>query len=221
MTARTDDGAVAVRTEEEERDRRAHDGLFMCHRHFEDEWSIGETYTTRQEAIDAYADDHGEPDGAHFKSARLTYVRERAPFPIGVERMIEDAGENAASEWWEGSVENFMDLATAQQDELEKKLEAVWDAWCEKHDLVFEGYHVEDVEDHIVGEDESDDALAARAVAKTFETLDAALSKALDARDDGSISIIRAAIQQLKMEHPDVYKSTFYYQPSKIERHGE
>jgi len=138
------------------------DGMYMASRHFEDDWSVGETYQTRQEAIDRYSDDHGEPDGAHFKTAKLRYVREVPPYDA--DSFADQAADAASSEWNEGAVEQFMDQWTPKVTaEFNKKLEALWEQFCEKHDMVLEGYFTNDEQSHIVGDDESDEELAQRA----------------------------------------------------------
>lgn len=143
--------------------RGDYDGLWTAGRHFDEQWSIGETYATRQEAINAYADDYGEPDGESFHTAKLVYKRETPPFPYDADAIIEQVGEHMYSEWWESAIESFVDGATGPHGkELEAALEMVWIAWCAKHDLELHGYTVTEEEHHVVGEDEDDETLAQR-----------------------------------------------------------
>lgn len=141
------------------------DGSWICYRHLDEDFTVGETYETRQDAIDGYADEYGEIDGAHFQTGRVHFRRQIPACPIDADRMFERASEALSSEWTEGVIEQWEDK-TADADmakELDDKLEQLWEAFCEKYDLYVEGYDASDVESHIVGEDESEEELARRA----------------------------------------------------------
>lgn len=139
-----------------------YDGLYMAKPSFDDEFSIGETYGTRQEAIDGYVDEFGEPDGAGFETARLRFERVLPALPYGASSMIEEVVERYYHEWWDGALEDFERRASQHEAELDVLLQSVWESWCQRHGLVFKGYRADDVEHHVVGEDESDEELARR-----------------------------------------------------------
>jgi len=138
-------------------------GRWMSARSFEDEFSVGDTYGTRQEAINAYVDEHGAADGETFQTARLVYKCEVPSFPYDANRIVEEVGENMYGDWWDSAIENFVDSATGPHGaELEAALEKAWSDWCKKHNLELHGYTAEEEEHHIVGEDEDEETLAAR-----------------------------------------------------------
>lgn len=132
-------------------------GRWMAHRHLEEDFTIGETYDNRQDAVDAYAEDYGEIDGSHFRSGQLQAVREIPACPFDSADFIDRVIDQSHDEWWEGAVDNFNSLLTAPvMLELDEKLVELWARFCEKHNLAFEGYVVKHIEDHTVGADESD-----------------------------------------------------------------
>ncbi len=141
-------------------DRGKDDGLFICGRSLDEDFTVGETYGTRQEAINAFAEEYGAygADGTHFQTARLKYTREIPDFPYDGDEIVDQV-----SGWWESAVENFVDKAIGPHTkELEAALERVWTSWCQHHDLEFRGYLAEDLESHTVGEDEDEATLAER-----------------------------------------------------------
>lgn len=151
--------------DDEKRDPAEYDGLYMARRHFEDDWTIGEVYATREEAIDAYADDHGAMNGETFATAKLAYERETPALPYDAEDMIDRAADVAYHDWSESTHEAFCDAADKHKEELQHRLEQVWQQWCEKHNLCFEGYKAVDEQTHVVGQDESEKELARRKLA--------------------------------------------------------
>lgn len=134
------------------------DGRWICNRDLEDEFSIGETYDTREAAVAGAATELGYLKiGQWFDVGQLSYQSILVPFPTDADRMIENAGESLSDEWHEASVENWEDSASAFSDELEGALTAAWDAWVARHQLTIGGYHIEDVSKHAIGEDADDD----------------------------------------------------------------
>lgn len=138
------------------------DGTFIARRALDDEFTIGETYASRQEAINAFGDDYGEPDGTPFQTGVLRHKREHPPLPIGADTMIDTMIEHAYHDWTSRVLEDVEELANRHRDELQQKLAQVWNQWCEKHNIAFEGYSADDIEDHVVGTDEDDDVIEAR-----------------------------------------------------------
>lgn len=207
-----------------------HDGQFMAHRHFEDEWTLNESYATRQEAIDAYGPDHGQPDGAFFKTAKLHLVKQAPDCPYDADNFVDQAADALASEWPEGTVEQFIDSWTDElRAEFTKKVETLWAAFCEKHNLTVTGYFTQEMESHVVGQDESDGELAIRAAAKQLEALDAQILEAMTAAADADVKDIihapeptrlRAEMQALKAQHPEAYRRAFGLNPRAAANHN-
>jgi len=140
------------------------DGSWICQLDLSDEFSIGETYATRQEAINGYVDEHGgAADGEHFHTGKLQYVKQYPPCPFDSSDALDRAQDSLHGEWWDSAIDNWSDEASKHEGELEGKFEEVWQAWVEKHELFVSGYHVNDIESHTVGEDETDEELARRA----------------------------------------------------------
>jgi hypothetical protein len=122
-------------------------GQWIIDRHLDEEFSIGDTFETKEEAIaaaPAYLTHIGP--GETFSVGLLAYTRTVPGLPHDVDRLIEDVGENNYHEWSEASIENW----TAVGGELDVQLTKVWDDWVERHGLYLDGYTAEEVEQHVM-----------------------------------------------------------------------
>lgn len=129
------------------------DGQWICSLDLEDEFSIGETYETREAAIAGAHDELSQlAIGDFFYTGQLSYVRSVPSFPSDGDRLIEDAGDNMGSDWGESPVENWTDKASAVVADLEVNIAKVWDEWVVRHDLEITGYTCEYIEKHQIGE---------------------------------------------------------------------
>lgn len=78
-------------------------------------------------------------------------VRANIPF-IWADSIIEDAQNNALDEYSDLSDDYLEDVTKEQQDELEKKLNEVWENWHNKYNLNPTWFNIEDSQEFTVDE---------------------------------------------------------------------
>lgn len=129
------------------------DGLWIVGNHLDEDFTIGEEYGSREDAIAGAVGEYGFAKGGSFATGRLAFERTKPPFPANAQRILEDVTEDLHHEFHEDILESWLDKATPHASELEADLAAVWKKWIEKHGLELEAYRVVDIEHHVAGDD--------------------------------------------------------------------
>lgn len=130
-----------------------YDRMWISGRDLEEDFSIGEPHETREGAIADAVDMFAE---GVFQTARIVYKREVPPCPFDAAEAVERSAENASHEWWEGALEGFEDAASKHHDDLDARLDKVWEEWCEAHGIYLEGYTTSELQSHQVGVDDAE-----------------------------------------------------------------
>lgn len=122
------------------------DGVWwVCAEVFDAEVDFGDRYPTREAAIAAGRLIAG---GEAYQIGRLVESREAAECPVDALALVDQATEAMESEWSEGARERWGDLASAPAalEDLDRRIDAAWNAWIETHDLYVTVRHVEQIE---------------------------------------------------------------------------
>lgn len=131
-------------------DPKALDGAWICGTSLDDgEFSIGDTFATREDAIAAGPEELGWVEvGGFFQTAQLRFAGHVPDFPEDAEGILDRIVDSMNSEWQDGPIELLVDKMTPHLNELDTMLADVWTAWTTKHGIQIEGYFAEHIESH-------------------------------------------------------------------------
>jgi hypothetical protein len=112
-----------------------------------------DVFDTREEAIKCGRTDVGWTDGDTFQTGYLRNEMMAMPNQLDAENAC-DRAENeefgeAMMETWRDKV--FPDKTKRQRaplDDLQRKLDVLWEEWTRRHDLYVRGFWIDDVERH-------------------------------------------------------------------------
>lgn len=116
--------------------------------------SFGDVFETRAEAIAAGREDIGWTDSAWFQTGKLRNEISEMPNQLDAEHAC-DCAEN--SEWGEAMHEQWQDRVFGDTknaagltplEDLQARLDKVWDEWQAAHDLRVNGFYIDDLESH-------------------------------------------------------------------------
>lgn len=132
------------------------DGSWIWGTGLDEDFTIGDTFESREAAIADAQENCGLEAGAFFQTALLSFVEHQPPTPTDADRLIEDASENLHGEWHEAAVEHWNDAAGERMADLDLRMEKAWDEWIEANGLTIHGYTAEYIESHELGPDPDD-----------------------------------------------------------------
>lgn len=139
-------------------DPKSLDGSWICGTSLDDgEFSIGETYATREDALAGAPEELGCVEvGGFFQTAQLRFQRSVPDFPWDGDNLLDQLSDGMSSDWHESAIENAIEKASPHLAELDAKLQALWASWTEKYDICVEGYLCDHVESHELTQEMAD-----------------------------------------------------------------